>query len=131
MPAVRVLSAAGLAAGLVLALVASPAQSQVEPREGRSLPRFQGTLIGGGRVDTDVFAGRRGLIYLFSSSDPDGERIAGVVGRIFAAAEKANVVFLGVSRDSSPERARIFAGEHGLDIPILDDRSIYWSAGTA
>ena len=110
-----------LVAGGVLAGAADAAETR-PVRSERALPRFEGPLLGGGRAGTDGLQGRRALIFVFGSRDRDADRVAELVGRVREAAEGANVVFLGVSRDPAPETGALFASLHGLDFPVLHDR---------
>ena len=59
------------APALLLILIAggTPGGLAAEARSERVLPRFSGPLLGGGIGSTDSFAGRRGLIYAFATTD--------------------------------------------------------------
>ncbi len=131
-----------LAAGvLVLALLGwagTRAVAQDEPaRSGRTLPRFEGPLLRGGRAGTELLQSKRGVIFAFSTTDAQVERIAAIVAGLIQEARDANVQLLGITRDSQPARALRFASTHGLDFPILVDanggigRKLRLAAGSA
>lgn len=85
------------------------------------LPRFQGAAIGGGVAGTDLFHRRRGILWVFSSTDPDAGRIADVVGRIGKSAAASNVALLGVNRDADPALGHRFLEARGVDFPVIYD----------
>lgn len=113
--------ALGAAALAALPLAGPRDLSAQTPERARSLPRFDGTRIDGGRASTDLFKGRRGLLLVFSSSDPHADAVAGIVAGLESEASASNVGLLGVSRDQSPLQARAFAARLGLDFPIVHD----------
>ncbi|MEE9280369.1 MAG: redoxin domain-containing protein, partial [Myxococcota bacterium] len=112
--------AAILAAAATLAVPRGVAQ-EAPARTGRVLPRFAGTLVDGGRAGTELLQGRRGVLFVFSTEDPEVDRIAEIIARLAPEARRANVKLLGVSRDPIPLRVRAFARRHGLEFPILHD----------
>ncbi len=120
---VRLAALAGSA--LVLVLVGwagTRAVAQDEPqRVGRTLPRFEGRLLRGGRAGTELMQSKRGVIFVFSSTDPQVERMAAIIAGLIPQARDANVQLLGINRDPLPRTALRFANTHGLDFPILVD----------
>ncbi len=117
-------------AALTLALVAQGcegdgrAEVPSSPRRGeRALPRFDGITLDGEPLSTDLFRRKRGVILVFGEREQDADMLAELVAAVAPEATRANVAFLGVSRDDEPEQARSFARRHGLDFPILLDRS--------
>ena len=95
-------------AGLsMLMLGASHALAQ-EARRELALPRFEGKTLSGGQASTDMFQKRRGLIFVFSSTDPDAARVAALLADLRVEATAANIAILGISRDQNPEAARRF-----------------------
>jgi len=110
-----------LAGVSVLVLGAAQALAQ-ETRREPALPRFEGTTLDGKQVGTDLLQKRRGLIYVFASSDPDAERVAALLDDVRAQAAAANIVILGVDREPNPELGRRFMRSHGFDFPALSDR---------
>ena len=123
---IRTGAAARLLAGVFAASFlwgpgAAPAVAQ-ETRRELALPRFEGATLDGGRVSTDLLQKRRGLIFVFGSSDPDVGRIAAILDGVHADAAAANIALLGVNRDASPELARQFVRRHGFGFPVLSDR---------
>ena len=94
------------------------AQSAARP----SLPRFEGATLDGGRAGTDMIGQRRALVFVYGSKDPDADRTAQLLEGLRPAAERANVVILGVTRDSDPVLARHFAKRFGFDFPIILDQ---------
>ena len=117
---------AALAAGvLVLALLSwagrwALAQDE-SPRVGRTLPRFEGTLLHGGRAGTELLQSKRGVIFVFATTDRQVERQAAIMASLIPEANAANVQLLGISRDRQLASALRFASTHGLDFPILID----------
>ena len=112
-----------LGVALVIGLQQGGGVGAQEPTKGRGLlPRFEGPrLEGGGRISTDVFRDRRGLLFVFSPRDPDASTTAAVVARLAGDAAAANVALLGVTRDLDPGRTRRFAERHELDLPLIVD----------
>jgi peroxiredoxin len=68
-----------------------------------------------------LLEGRRGIVYVFSSTDREADRVAHLVANLEASARKSNVAMLGVSRDRDPERGRRFVQKHGFEFPVLLD----------
>ena len=93
-------------------------------RQERPLPRFSGERLGGGHAGTELFQGRRGVVYVFATSDKDAEPTAQIVRRLKDDASGSNVAFLGVNRDLNPARIAPFAKQHDLEFPILVDRDL-------
>jgi peroxiredoxin len=91
------------------------ARKRTEPR----LPHFSGRTLDGDHAGTELFRHRRGLLYIFATTDADAEPVAGIVRRLRADSANANIAFLGVNRDVYPARARAFMDAHGFDFPIL------------
>ena len=115
-----------LAAGvLILALLSwtgTWALAQEGPaRVGRTLPRFEGALLRGGRAGTELLQSKRSVIFVFSTTDPQVERMAAIMAGIIPEARGANIQLLGISRDTRAASALRFASTHGLDFPILMD----------
>jgi peroxiredoxin len=114
--------AAAAAALAILLPSASVAEPESAPRPTRTpLPRFEGPRLDEGTAGTDLFRGRRGLVYVFASSDPDSARIAGIVGRLQKAAEDSNAVILGVNRDPDRQRGLAFVRANDLEFPVIAD----------
>ena len=122
-----------LATGLALALVAfssSACQAEADlsqrphaPRAERSLPRFEGQLLGGERGSTDLLRRKRAILYFFASTDDDVDMLVAVLGKLESAIQGANVILVGVSRDIEPAATSAFTRTHGLDGPVfLDSR---------
>jgi peroxiredoxin/nitrate/TMAO reductase-like tetraheme cytochrome c subunit len=110
-------------AGLVLAVAgADLGLAQQAPRHETALPRFEGMTLDGKPASTDLLQKRRGLVYVFASSDPDAERVAAMLEDVQAEAAAANVAILGLSRDPNPELARHFMRLHGFEFPVIQDR---------
>ena len=103
---VRLAALAGSA--LVLVLVGwagTRAVAQDEPtRVGRTLPRFEGRLLRGGRAGTELMQSKRGVIFVFSSTDPQVERMAAIIAGLIPQARGANVQLLGINRDPLPRQ---------------------------
>ena len=97
------------------------ATSQPAERHERSLPRFQGKLLGGGRASTDLLRRKRGIVYLFSSSDPEADVVAGMLSRLLDQASAANIALLGVSRDREASLAEAFVRRQKFDFPVFLD----------
>ena len=93
-----------------------------ESRRELALPRFEGATLDGGSAGTDLFQKRRGLIFLFASTDPDAARVAALLEDVRAEAAAANVVILGVNRDPKADLARGFMRTHGFAFPVIADR---------
>jgi peroxiredoxin len=108
----------------VAALLAAVGASAAGPhgRTETSLPRFSGTTLDGLQASTDLFQKRRGLVYVFASTDPDAERMASLLDGIRAEATAANVVILGVNRDANADLAKHFLRRYGFDFPVIWDR---------
>jgi peroxiredoxin len=117
--------AALLLASILLAGAILHAEDTVANRAARgepALPRLEGPLLGGnGRASTDLFRKRRGVLFLFASTDPGAAPFAQIVKRIDAEASKANIAILGVNRDQSSEVGQRFVREQGLAFPIVAD----------
>jgi peroxiredoxin len=86
-----------------------------------SLPRFEGRRIDGGSAGTDLFQRRRGIVYVFASTDRDADLIAGIVKNLEAASRDSNIAVLGVNRDFDPDRGERFVRKHGLEFPVVLD----------
>ncbi|MCP4007321.1 MAG: redoxin domain-containing protein [bacterium] len=94
------------------------AQTRTEPL----LPRFEGPRIDApGHASTDLLRNRRALVYVFGSADRDADRVAKLLAGLSEEAIAANVTLLGVTRDSDPMMARLFAKSHGFEFPIIVD----------
>ncbi len=119
-----------IVSSLVVRFTLSTAEStdEKEPRaparSERPLPRLSGRTIDGGHADTELFRNRRGVVYVFATTDSDAEPVAGIVRRLKASAAGANIAFLGVNREGNPAQAIAFAEREGLGFPILSDRSL-------
>jgi len=96
----------------------------IAPRAERPLPRLSGRSLDGGQASTELFRRRRGIVYVFASSDSDAEPVAGIVQRLRASGADANIAFLGLNRDLDPTRSRAFVESHGFDFPILLDHDL-------
>lgn len=107
---------------LSIAILGTPQVSAQEARRELALPRFAGATIDGGHASTDVFQKRRGLVFVFTSTDPDAGRVAALLAGVRADAVAANVVILGVNRDANPELARQFIKRQGFEFPVVSDR---------
>jgi peroxiredoxin len=92
-------------------------------RKERPLPAFGGRTLAGDRLEVSSLLGRRLLIFFFNPDVGEAAVVARAVARIARARAEHNFQILGVSMAVPPERARAFAGEHGLDFSILDDSS--------
>ncbi len=90
-----------------------------EPRP--ALPRFDGPTLGGGSAGTDLFQGRRGLIFLFSAADENVIPAAKIIHQLESEAKDANILFLGISRDTQTETAEAFVEDNGFAFPIIRD----------
>ncbi len=108
-------------AGLSLAILGAAQVLAQEPRRELALPRFEGPTIDGGRAGTDLLQKRRGLIYVFAAGDPDADRVAALLEGVRAEAVAANVVILGLDRDTKPGLARHFMTLHGFEFPVISD----------
>jgi peroxiredoxin len=116
--------AAGAALAVALTWAAfsfAPAYAAEVPRREQSLPRFEGRTVSGERAGTDLVAGRRAILLVFGSSDPDADRAAALLEGIRSDAERANVALLGVTRDRDPVLANHFLKRHGFDFPTIFD----------
>ncbi len=109
-------------AGLLIAQFAVPHTHAQEARRELALPRFEGATLSGGTAGTDLFQNRRGLIYVFASTDPDGPRVAALLEGVRAQAEAVNVAILGIARDPNPDAGRRFLSAHKFSFPALSDR---------
>ncbi len=107
---------------LFLVGLGAPQSFAEEPRRELALPRFEGATLDGGRASTDLFRKRRGLVFVFASTDPDAVRVAALLDGIRAEAAAANVVILGVNRDLNPALARSFMESRGFAFPVISDR---------
>ena len=85
------------------------------------LPRFEGSTLAGGRAGTDLLQKRRAVVYVFGSTDADADRTAALLESIYAPARRANVAFLGVTRDRDPLLARHFVKRFGFEFPVVID----------
>jgi peroxiredoxin len=125
-----VLAALALLVALGLEPVASlHAESGAAPAPGQRsdppLPRLQGQRLGGGEASTDLFHKRRGVLFVFASTDPSAGAFAQIVKRIGDDAGRANIALLGLNRDDDAAAGQKFAREQGLDFPILVDDAKY------
>ncbi|MEX2205188.1 MAG: redoxin domain-containing protein [Myxococcota bacterium] len=109
-------------AGLSILLLGASHAGAQEGRRELALPRFAGTTLSGEQASTDMFQKRRGLIFVFSSTDPDVARVAALLDGLRAEAVAANVALLGITRDPNPEAARRFLRTKGFDFPVMIDR---------
>ncbi len=109
-----------------LSTAASAEENEHNPpvRSERPLPRLSGRTIDGGTAGTELFRNRRGVVYIFATTDSDAEPVAGIVRRLEVSAAKANIGFLGVNREGNSKLAVAFAKREGLRFPILADRSL-------
>ena len=109
------------------AAAAEPAAAQkppaAPPRKERPLPAFSGWTLDEKRLAVSSLLGKRLLIYFFDASHADAPAITRSVVNVSALRGKHNFEILGVSRSSTPERAKDFAGDSGIDFPVLDDAS--------
>jgi peroxiredoxin len=120
----HVAASAALAALVVSAaalawLGTPPAEAQT--RGPMALPRFEGRTLTGSRVSTDVFAKRRGILFVFASQDPDADRTAKLLDGLRAPAQRANIAILGLTRDRDPFLAQHFTKRFGFDFPVVID----------
>ena len=99
-------------------------QAAVPARKERPLPQLSGEKVGGGHAGTELLQGRRGVVYVYATSDKYAEQVAQIVRRLAEDASEANIAFLGVSRDLNPARVPPFAKRHHLEFPILIDRDL-------
>ncbi len=99
-------------------------EDKAPTRTERPLPRLSGRTVDGSHADTKLFRRRRGVVYVFASTDTDAEPVAGIVRRLQDSATKANIAFLGVNRDLDPTLALAFIKRHSFDFPILADRDL-------
>ena len=90
----------------------------------RSLPRFEGALAKGGLGSTDMLRGRRGLVYVFATTDRDADTFAGLVKRLAADASDVNVAVLGVNRDLRFADAASFMTRQQFAFPIILDSDL-------
>jgi peroxiredoxin len=111
--------AAAVLTGLCAALGATAASPPA--RHETSLPRFSGTTLDGQEASTDLFQKRRGLVYVFASTDPDADRAAALLDDVRAEAAAANVAILGVNRDTNADLAKHFLRRYGFDFPVIWD----------
>ncbi len=110
-------------AGFLIALLgAAPALGADDHRHEAALPRFEGTTLSGSQVSTDLLRKRRGLIYVFASTDPDAERVARLVEDVQGELAAANIVLLGIDRDRNPDLGRHFMKSRGFEFPAISDR---------
>jgi peroxiredoxin len=125
-PALRRRLARWIAAAMagLCAAAAATALSQTSSRNEVSLPRFSGATLDGGEASTDLFQKRRGLVYVFASTDSDAERVASLLDGVRAEAAAANVALLGVNRDAKADLAKHFLRRYGFDFPVIWDRDL-------
>jgi len=109
-------------AGLAIASLAASHAYAHETRRDLALPRFEGATLDGGRASTDMFQKRRGLIFVFGSTDPDAARVAALLEGVRAEVEAANVAILGIDREPNPDAGRRFLRSHGFTFPTISDR---------
>ncbi len=109
-------------AGLSIAILGANHALAQETRRELALPRFEGATLSGGQASTDLFQKRRGLIFVFSSTDPDAQRVATLLEGVRAEALAVNIAILGVDRDQNPEVALRFLQRNGFDFPVIADR---------
>jgi predicted CXXCH cytochrome family protein len=119
-----------IAAGAALALLGvsavalgwlATASADAQNLGPTSLPRFEGRTLSGARVGTDVFAKRRGILFVFSSQDPDADRTAKILDGLRAEAQRSNVAILGLTRDRDLFLAQHFTKRFGFDFPVVID----------
>jgi predicted CXXCH cytochrome family protein len=119
-----------LAAGAALAALAVSAvalatlgseSAQAQNRGPSALPRFEGRTLTGARVGTDLFAKRRGILFVFASQDPDADRTAKLLDGLRAPAERANITILGLTRDHDLFLAQHFLKRFGFEFPVVID----------
>ena len=114
------LAALAVSAVAVAWLGSAPADAQT--RGGpTALPRFEGRTLTGSRVSTDLFAKRRGILFVFSSQDPDADRTAKILDGLRGPAQRANIALLGVTRDHDLFLAQHFTKRFGFDFPVVID----------
>ncbi|MEE8558943.1 MAG: multiheme c-type cytochrome [Myxococcota bacterium] len=99
---------------------ASESQSH-ESSRGTPLPRFEGSTFDGGSAGTDLFARRRGIVYVFASTDKEADAVARILERLEKPAAASNAVILGVNRDGDPEAGDRFVRKHGFEFPVVLD----------
>jgi peroxiredoxin len=121
------------AAGAPETKAASAASPKAEPvsakagdghdhrRKDRPLPAFGGRTLAGDRLEISSLLGRRLLLFFFNPDVEEAQVVARAVQRVSAERDKHNFEILGVAMAASPERARAFTQEHGVDYPVLDD----------
>ncbi|MFQ5513364.1 MAG: multiheme c-type cytochrome [Myxococcota bacterium] len=127
----RVLGSALLLPLLISPSGCSPCSSDASPpevraaaapeRRERSLPYFEGRLLDGGTASTERLQHRRGLVYVFSASDPDAGAVAAILKSLEKEAAAANIGFLGIANEPDLEEARAFVRRNRLGFPILHD----------
>jgi peroxiredoxin len=104
--------------------VAAKAEEAPARRAGeRPLPAFEGRMLDGEQRSISSFIGRRLLIFFFNPEIEDAKTVARAVASVATQQQEHNFSVVGVAVGSTAERARRFASETGLDVPIFDDSS--------
>ncbi len=114
-------------AGAETAASSSPPTAPTPPtrpqRKERPLPAFSGWTLDQQRLSISSLIGKRLLIYFFDANHVGAPVVTHSVMSVSALRGKHNFEILGVSRSATREQAADFAGEHGIDFPVLDDSS--------
>jgi peroxiredoxin len=91
------------------------------PRREQALPRLAGPKVGGGEASTDLFRKRRGVLFIFASTDSGAGDVAKIAKRLAGDAAQANIALLGIDRDDDVAAGERFVKEQGLAFPVLLD----------
>jgi peroxiredoxin len=113
------LAALVVSAGALAWLGPEPAAAQT--RGPILLPRFEGRTLGGGRASTDLFAKRRGILFVYGSQDADVDRTAKLLEGLVGPAQRANIALLGLTRDRDPVLALHLVKRFGFEFPVVVD----------
>ncbi|MEE3332162.1 MAG: multiheme c-type cytochrome [Myxococcota bacterium] len=91
-------------------------------RTERPLPGFEGYTLDGEHLSIrDLIGKRRLVLFFFNPEVKDARPVAGAIASIAKLQQRQNFQIVGIAVGSNHTTAKSFAGEIGLDFPILDD----------
>jgi peroxiredoxin len=100
-----------------------PATPTAAPRREPPLPSFEGVTLDGRAFAARDLLGKRALLFFFNPDVPEAGPAADAVARVAKEADANNFAVVAVALGAGGSRAREFAKQHGLEIPIVDDGS--------
>ncbi len=90
-------------------------------RHELQLPSFQGRSLEGEPLSISSFTGKRLILFCFNPGVEQAEVFARAMANVASERGRYNFELIGVAMGLSPDNARSFAEELGLDFPIFDD----------